>query len=153
MTKCIEKKLDGVCTRMLRAILNKSWKHHPSKKQPHGHLPSISKTIQIRWTRLAEHYKRSKEELISDVLLWTTLQGRVWRTCRKRWTIETNGERELRKSMLATQDDCDEDLSKGSPRDVLANVLNCNAVKVAFVEGNGHGDTSSNPGRGLLHFT
>ena len=29
LTKCIVKKRDGNCTRMLRAILNKSWKQHP----------------------------------------------------------------------------------------------------------------------------
>ena len=30
LIKRIEKKLDGICTRVLRAILNKSWKQHPS---------------------------------------------------------------------------------------------------------------------------
>ena len=36
-------------------------------------LPSISKTIQIRWTRHAVHSWRSKDELISNILLWTPL--------------------------------------------------------------------------------
>ena len=31
LTKRMEKKLDGIYTRMLRAILNKSWKQHPTK--------------------------------------------------------------------------------------------------------------------------
>ena len=35
----MEKKLDGNYTRMLRAVLNKSWKQHPTKQQPYGHLP------------------------------------------------------------------------------------------------------------------
>ena len=30
LTNCIEKKLDGNCTRILRAILNKSWKQYPT---------------------------------------------------------------------------------------------------------------------------
>ena len=30
-TKRIEKRLDGNCTRMLRAILNKSWRQYPTK--------------------------------------------------------------------------------------------------------------------------
>ena len=42
-----EKKPDGICTRMLRAILNKSWKQHPTKQQLYDHLPPFSKTIQI----------------------------------------------------------------------------------------------------------
>ena len=37
-----ENKLDGSCTRMLRTILNKSWKQHPTRKKLHGHLPSIT---------------------------------------------------------------------------------------------------------------
>ena len=38
LTKRLEKKLDGNYTRMLRAILNKSWRQHPTKHQLYGHL-------------------------------------------------------------------------------------------------------------------
>ena len=37
----------------------------------YGHLPPISHTIQVRRTRYARYCWRSKDELISDVLLWT----------------------------------------------------------------------------------
>ena len=67
LTKCIEKKLDGNCTRMLWAVLNKSWQQHPTKQQLYGHLPHISKTIQLRWIR---QYWRRKDELISNIFLW-----------------------------------------------------------------------------------
>ena len=77
LTKRLEKKLDGNYTRMLRAILNKSWRQHPTKHQPYGHLPPITKTIQVRRTRHAGHYWRSRDELISDVLLWTPTYGRA----------------------------------------------------------------------------
>ena len=66
---------DRNCIRMLQAILNKSWKQHPIKQQLYGYLPPISKTIQIRQTRHARHCWRSKDELVSDVLLWTPLHG------------------------------------------------------------------------------
>ena len=49
------KKLDGNYTRMLRAILNKSWRQHPTRHQLYGHLPPIMKTIQVRRTRHAGH--------------------------------------------------------------------------------------------------
>ena len=65
------KKLDGNYTRMLRAILNKSWRHHPTRHQLYGHLPPITKTIQARRTRHAGPCWRSRDELISDVLQWT----------------------------------------------------------------------------------
>ena len=71
LTKWLEKKLDGNYIRMLRAILNKSWKQQPTKHQLYGHLPPITKTIQARRTRHAGHCWRSRDELISDVLLWT----------------------------------------------------------------------------------
>ena len=77
LTKRIKKRFDGNCTRMLRAILNKSWRQHPTKQQPYGHLPPISKTIQIRRTRQAGYCRRSKDKLISDVLLWTPSHGQV----------------------------------------------------------------------------
>ena len=55
LTKRLEKKLDGNYTRMLRAILNKSWRQHPTRHQLYGHLPPITKTIQVRRTRHAGH--------------------------------------------------------------------------------------------------
>ena len=77
LTKRLEKKLDGNYTRMLRAILNKSWRQHPTRHQLYGHLPPITKTIQVRRTRHAGHSWRSRDELIRDVLLWTPTYGRA----------------------------------------------------------------------------
>ena len=62
---------------MLRAILNKSWRQHPTRHQLYGHLPPITKTIQVRRTRHAVHSWRSIDEFISDVLLWTPTHGRA----------------------------------------------------------------------------
>ena len=67
----IKKKLDRNKTRMLRTILNKSWKQQPTKEQLYCHLPPMSKRIQVKQTRHAGHSWRCKDELISDVLLWT----------------------------------------------------------------------------------
>ena len=48
LTKWLEKKLDGNYTRMLRAILNKSWQQHPTRHPLYSHMPPITKTIQAR---------------------------------------------------------------------------------------------------------
>ena len=64
-------------TRMLRAILNKSWRQHPTRHQLYGQLPPITKTIPVRRTRHAGHCWRSRDELISDVLLWIHTRGRA----------------------------------------------------------------------------
>ena len=77
LTKRMEKKLDGNYTRMLRVILNKSWRQHPTNQQLYGHLPPITKTLKFRRPRHAEHCWRSRDELISDVLLWAPSYGRA----------------------------------------------------------------------------
>ena len=125
LPKRIEKKLDGNRTRMLRNILNKSWKQHPTKQQLFGHQHPISRTIQIRRTRHAGHCWRSKNGPISDVVLWTPsqiledqfehiyrssvrTQDVIQRISRKRWIIDTNGKRESGKSILTVRHDVDE---------------------------------------------
>ena len=75
LTKMLEKRLDGNCTRMLGAILNRSWRQHSTKQQLYDHLSPITKTIQIRRTRHAGPCWRSRDELISDVLPWTLTHG------------------------------------------------------------------------------
>ena len=85
LTKRLEKKLDGNYTRMLRAILNKSWRQHPTRRELYGHLPPITKTIQVRRARHAGHCWRSKDELVSDVLLWTPTYGQA-KAGRPTWT-------------------------------------------------------------------
>ena len=52
LTKHVEKRLNDNFTRMLLAILNKSWK---TKQQMYGHIPPIMKTIQVRQTWHAGH--------------------------------------------------------------------------------------------------
>ena len=73
----MEKKPDGNYTGMLRATLNKFWRQHSTKQQLYGHLPPITKTIKIRRTRHTRHCWRSRDELISDVLLWIPLHDRA----------------------------------------------------------------------------
>ena len=75
LTKRLEKKLDGNHTRMLRAILNKSWQQHPTRHQLYGHQPTITKTIQAKRNRHAGNCWRSKDLSVSDVLLWTPAYG------------------------------------------------------------------------------
>ena len=84
LTKRLEKELDGNYTRMLRAILNKSWQQHPRRHQLYGHLLPIMKIIQAGRTRHAGQSWRSKDELISDVLLWITayVQAKAGRPAR-----------------------------------------------------------------------
>ena len=85
LTKRIEKKLDGNCTRMLQAILSKSWQQCSTKQQLYSHLPLISKTIQIRRTRHVGHCWKTKDKLKSNVLLWIPSHGHA-NVGRPAWT-------------------------------------------------------------------
>ena len=77
LTKHLEKSLDGAYTRMLRAVLNISWKQHPTKKELYGNIPPLSVIIRERRMRFAGHCWRNKDELASDVLLWHPRQGKT----------------------------------------------------------------------------
>ena len=71
LTKRLKKKLDGNYTRMLRAILNKSWRQHPTRHQLYGHLPPITKTIQVRRRTLLKKQGRTHQ--------WCTpMDPRIW---------------------------------------------------------------------------
>ena len=57
--------------------IEQSWRQHPTKHQLYGHRPPIMKTIQVWRTRHAGNCWRIRDELISDVLLWTPTYGRA----------------------------------------------------------------------------
>ena len=114
LTKRLERKLDGNYTRMLRAVLNKSWRQHPTKLQLYGHLPPITKTIQVRRTRhdgtllekqgrahkrctpVDSHIWKCKSRTTEHELTYSNYvrtKDVILKTCRRRWMIGRNGER------------------------------------------------------------
>ena len=145
LTKQLEKKLDGNYTRMLRAILNKSWRQHRTRHQLYSHLPPITKTIQVRRTRHAGHCWRSRDELIRDVLLWTPTHGRakagrpartyIQQLCEDTgccpedhlgwWTIGRSGERVSGISVLPVRYDDDDDDIRDTHWGILTPMLRC----------------------------
>ena len=63
-----------VCRWLVGCVL---WRQHPTRHQLYGHQPPVTETMQVRRTRLAGHCWRSKDELISEVLLWTPAYGQA----------------------------------------------------------------------------
>ena len=93
-TKRIEKKTGRKLHKNASSNIEQFLKQHPTKQQLCGHLPPISKTIQIRRTRHAGHCWRFINELISDVVQWVAIHGcaRVgWpkRTCLQQFCMDT----------------------------------------------------------------
>ena len=64
-TTWTKKNQDGNYTRMLQAILNKSWRQHPTRHQLYCHLPPITKTIQVRRTRHAGQARTNSSMMYS----------------------------------------------------------------------------------------
>ena len=65
LMKCTKEKRDRNYTRILSAVLSKSWKKYPTKQQLYEHLSSISQAI---WNML-DTAGKSKDELKNYILL------------------------------------------------------------------------------------
>ena len=137
LKKRLEKKLDGNYTRMLREILNKSWRQHPTRHQLYGHLhPPITKTIQVRRTRHAGH---SGEAGTSSYVMYSyrpphtagqkqddqhehtfssyvRIRDVALKTYQRRWTIGRSGKRGSGISMLVARQDDDDYYSHNNSR-------------------------------------
>ena len=70
LTKSLEKQLDGTYTRMLRMVLNLSWKDHLTNEQLNVTLPRVSMKVQQSRMRLAGHCVRHIGEIATDLVLW-----------------------------------------------------------------------------------
>ena len=129
----MEKKLDGNYTKMLRAILNKSWRQHPTKQLLYRHLPPITKTIQVRRTRHVGRCwsrgglksnifhmdeQRQVDQLESTYNSSVSIQDVALKTYRKRWTIEKGGEKGSGISVLMVRHDDDDDDDSETMRSV-----------------------------------
>ena len=73
LNKPMEKKLDGNYTRNLRAILNMSWRQHPTKQQLNGHLPPITKLSKLDKPDMRD----TTGEVVTNILQWTPSHGRT----------------------------------------------------------------------------
>ena len=139
LTKRLEKKLDGNYTRMLLAVLNKSWWQHPTRHQLYGHLHPITKTILARRTRHAGHCWRSRMsswvmysyrpphmagQKQDDQLEHTfSCYVRIWdvalKTYQRRWLIERSGERGSGISVPAARHNDDDIYIYGAVADTI----------------------------------
>ena len=64
-------RLDGCYTRLLRRVLNISWKKHPTLATLYGNLPPISVLVKRRRIQFAGHCARATDELVSSFVLWS----------------------------------------------------------------------------------
>ena len=123
LTKRLKKKLDGNYTRMLRAILNKSWRQHPTRHQLYGHQPHIELDTQdtargARTNSSVMYYygpaymakQKQDDQLEHTHRSYMRIRDVTLKTCQKRWMIGGSGERGSGISLLAARHDDDDDL-------------------------------------------
>ena len=130
LTKQLMKKLDGNYTRMLRAILNKSWRQHPtrtnntvtclsSRKLYKLDEPDTQDTAGEASTNSSVMYsygpphmakQKQDDQLEHTYSSYMRIRDVALKTCQKRWMIGWSGERGSGISMLAARHDDDDDL-------------------------------------------
>ena len=128
LTKRLEKKLDGNYTRMLRAILNKSWRQHPTRHQLYSHLQSrklykldepdtqdtagearTSSSVMYSYGPLHMAKQKQDNQLEHTYSSYVRIRDVALKTCQKRWMIGKSDERESGISVLVARHGDDDD--------------------------------------------
>lgn len=76
MTKEMERKINGTYTRLLRHVLNVSWRQHLTNRELYGNLPKLTDTICHRRVMFSGHCYRSSNEVVHQLLLWEPAHGK-----------------------------------------------------------------------------
>ena len=75
LTVADEKRLDGTYTRMLRQVLNISWKDKITNKELYGEAEKLSSIIQRRRLKLAGHVYRDENSPARHLVTWIPKHG------------------------------------------------------------------------------
>ena len=76
LTQSLDKKLDRAYTKMLRVVKNVTWSQCMTNEVLYAGLPRISTTTRKRCHRFSGHCWRSKNEDVSDLVLWEPKHGK-----------------------------------------------------------------------------
>ena len=130
LTKRLKKKLDGNYTRMLPAILKKSWRQHPTRHQLYGHLPPPARKLykldepdtqlpageartnsSVMYSYGPPHMAKQKQDdqLEHTYGSYVRIRDVALKTYQKRWMIGRSGERGTEISVLAARHGDDDD--------------------------------------------
>ena len=129
LTKRLKKKLDGNYTKMLRAILNKSWRQHPQGTNYTANcLPSrklykldepdtqetageVRRNSSVMYSYGSPHMAKQKQDdqLEHTYSSYVRIRDVALKTCQKWWMIGRSGERGSGISVLAARHDDDDD--------------------------------------------
>ena len=71
ITRAMETKIDGLYTKLLRRVLNISWRDHVSNKDLYGNLPLLSTTIRQHRMRFAGHCFLAQNQPVTNLLFWS----------------------------------------------------------------------------------
>ena len=161
LRKCLQKKLDRNYTRIRHAVLNRSWKQHPTKQSLYGHLPPIqgrrgTHAFHCWWSKdeIKNNVKKNQKLLRVDTpvladrqkftfISFVETHGAIYKPFPEHWSIGTERERERERERKRERE-------RERIRVVASFDVDARGVMV-IVAGIGHGDTSSNPGLIAFH--
>jgi hypothetical protein len=75
LTPVLERSLNGCYTRMLRTVLNISWRQRVTNIVLYGELPRVGDKVAARRMQLAGHCYRHPELAASGLILWEPTHG------------------------------------------------------------------------------
>ena len=75
VNKTLQKRMDGCYTRMLRMVLDVSWKERRTNQDLYQDLPKLSEMVRERRMRLAGHCIRHEEEIAHQLVMWEPKRG------------------------------------------------------------------------------
>ena len=76
LTQTLQKKLDGVFTRMLLKALGLTWRDMVPNTELYRNIPTLSSELRQRRLRFAGHCHRRQDELCSRMLMWQPPHGK-----------------------------------------------------------------------------
>ena len=108
LTKKLETKLNGYCTKILRVVNNVKWQQRISNNVLYHNLPKITNTIASRRVSFARHCFRSKE-VTHKLILWEpkcgkNTRGRPARNFINQLTDDTNLDKEDLETAMSDRD-------------------------------------------------
>ena len=75
INKTLQKMMDGCYTRMLRMVLDVSWKEKRTNQELYQDLPKLTEMVRERRLRIAGHCVRHEEEIAHHLILWEPTRG------------------------------------------------------------------------------
>jgi len=74
-TRALERRIDGIYTRLLRRALHVSWQQHMTNQELYGKIPSAMHQLRERRLTFAGHCYQCEDQPVKHLVLWEGKAG------------------------------------------------------------------------------